>query len=306
MKVVGRNLILSGKAVKLAQLDGDNFRFVDNPDAVVGELHRCRERIDIFTFIQGLNEQKAKYQYPMDWDNLAVIELTSFDNWWKEQLGFKARNKAKQAEKKGVTLCEMPFDEVMARGIWEIYNETPIRQGRRFRHYGKTIEAVTQEASTFLDCSLFIGAVYEGKLIGFAKLTIDQSGTQAGLMHIISMLRHRDKAPTNALIARAVRACADRGIRYLVYANFAYGNKSRDSLSDFKERSGFCRVEVPRYYIPLTPLGQMVLRLGLHRSMHYYLPETFIAKFRDYRAAWYDWRYGALATTAEAKAITNS
>jgi hypothetical protein len=37
-------------------------------------------------------------------------------------------------------------------------------------------------------------------------------------MHILSMIRHREKAPTNALIAQAVRSCAERGIPYLWYA----------------------------------------------------------------------------------------
>jgi len=65
------------------------------------------------------------------------------------------------------------------------------------------------------------------KLIGFIKLTVDDTGTQAGMMHIVSMLQYRDKAPTNALVAQAVRSCADRGISYLVYSKFAYGKKKR-------------------------------------------------------------------------------
>jgi hypothetical protein len=156
-----------------------------------------------------------------------------------------------------------------------------------------------------LDCSVFIGAFFEDKLIGFVKLTIDETGTQAGLMHIISMMQYREKAPTNALVAHAVRACSERGIRYLVYSNFAYGNKTHDSLSDFKERNGFRRIDVPRYYIPLSPVGQVALRLGLHRSLHHHLPEAFITTFRRYRAAWYSRRYGVSgATGAGSKAVT--
>ena len=61
-------------------------------------------------------------------------------------------------------------------------------------------------------------------------------GMQAGMMHIVSMIRHRDKAPTNALVAEAVRSCANRGISFFGAAsNFAYGKKERSSLSDFKE-----------------------------------------------------------------------
>ena len=84
--------------------------------------------------------------------------------------------------------------------------------------------------ATFLNRAVFIGAFLEDNLIGFIKLVANEDGSQAGLMHIISMIQHRDKAPTNALMAQAVRSCAERGIAYLWYANFSYGKKQGDSL----------------------------------------------------------------------------
>src|SRR5206468_9311057 len=127
----------------------------------------------------------------------------------------------------------------LVRGIWEIYNECPIRQGRRFPHYGKNVEVVHAMSATFFDTSIFIGAFLDEQLIGFIKLTAEETRSQAAVMHIIAMIRHKDKAPTNALIAQAVRSCAERGIPFLVYSNFAYGKKQRDSLSDFKQHNGF-------------------------------------------------------------------
>ena len=90
---------------------------------------------------------------------------------------------------------------------------------------------------------------------------------QAGLMNILSKMQHKDKAPTNALLAQAVKSCADRGIAYLVYDNYAYGNKQHDGLSEFKERNGFQRVDVPRYYVPLTRFGELALRMGFHHRL---------------------------------------
>ena len=37
----------------------------------------------------------------------------------------------------------------------------------------------------------------------------------------------------------------------------------QSSLSDFKERNGFERVNLPRYYVPLTPLGELAFELGI-------------------------------------------
>jgi hypothetical protein len=297
MQAGARKIIVSGTAIRTARIDGDGFRFIENPELILADLRKYEGRIDLFTFMQRLPNTSPLYHYPMEWDNVAAIEIDSFEEWWNEQLGFKARNKAKQAEKKGVVLCEIPFDESLVRGIWEIYNETPIRQGRRFFHYGKSLDTIRREAGTFLDCSVFIGAFFKERMIGFTKVTFDETGTQGGVMHIISMIQHRDKAPTNALVAHTVRACANRGIRYLVYSNFAYGNKTHDSLSDFKERNGFRRIDVPRYYIPLSRVGRAARSLGLHLSVHHHLPESVIAAARKYRAAWYNRRYPIPALT---------
>ena len=223
----------------------------------------------------------------MEWDNFAALPISTFDEWWTKQIGFKARNKAKQAEKRGVILKEIPFDDELIHGIWEIYNETPVRQGRRFTHYGMTLEEIRRYAGTFLSDSFFIGAFFEGKMIGFAKLTVNETGTQAGLMHIVSMISHRDKVPTNGLIVQAVRSCAERQIGYLVYSNFAYGKKERDSLSDFKERNGFKRIEIPRYYVPITSVRWAAFRLGLHHKWTYHIPESLMARLRNLRSAWY-------------------
>ena len=295
MNVCGRDIMVHGRVFRIGRLDGDKYKFLDDPEPVLAELRKSDTRVDLFTFMQKLPETTPKHSYPMEWDNLAVLPVSTFDNWWTETIGFKARNKAKQAAKKGVVVKEVPFDDSLARGIWEIYNESPVRQGRRFPHYGKTFENIRQMSSTFLDTSVFIGAYLDEKLIGFIKLTADDSGTQAGMMHIVSMIQHRDKAPTNALVAQAVRSCADRGISHLVYSNFAYGKKERSSLSDFKERNGFQRINLPRYYVPLTILGSAAFRMGMHHKFIDRLPEPLLAKARDFRYNWYKFRFPASA-----------
>jgi hypothetical protein len=285
--VCEREVGIRGRALRIARIEGDSYRFLDEAETIISGLRNCGTRIDLFTFIQRLPDTTPKYKYPMEWDNVAAIPISTFDHWWTETLGFKGRNKAKQAEKKGVELREVSFDDQLIEGIWQIYNECPIRQGKPFPHYGMSRERVREHAGTFLDCSVFLGAFFDGALIGFAKVTMDETCAQAGLMHIVSMIRHREKAPTNALIAQAVRTCAARNISYLVYSQFAYGNKRRDGLSDFKERNGFQRVDIPRYYVPLTQFGKLAFHLGLHRSLIEWLPESLITRLRSYRADWY-------------------
>ncbi len=106
-------------------------------------------------------------------------------------------------------------------------------------------------------------------------------------MHIIAMVQHRDKAPTNALLAEAVQGCANRGLPYLVYSNFSYGKKQRDTLSDFKENNGFKRIDIPRYYVPLTSTGRAALKFGLHRSLAEHVPESVMTRLRGFRNEWH-------------------
>src|SRR5262249_22106559 len=181
--------------------------------------------------------------------------------------------------------------DALVKGICEIYNESPIRQGRPFPHYGITLERGRQYAGTFLDRSVFLGAFLDDRLIGFVKLSHDKAKNQANLVHILSAIQHRDKAPTNALIAQAVRICAERGILYLVYEKFVYGNKQKDSLSEFKEASGFRRFDIPRYYVPLTLIGKAALRLRVHHALSDRLPETVVSRIRQLRKAWYERKF---------------
>jgi hypothetical protein len=295
INVCGKQIRVQGRAVRIGRLDADKYQFLDDPEPMLAGLRESGKRIDLFTFMQRLPESEPKYQYPMEMDNLAAIPVSTFDQWWNHQIGFKARNKAKQAEKKGVTVREVRFDDVLVKGIWEIYNECPFRQGKPFGHYGKNLETVHKEEATYLDSSIFLGAFLGEEMIGFVKMVHDETRTQAGLMNIVSMIKQRDKAPTNALVAHAVRACADRKISYLVYSNFAYGKKEKDSLSDFKERNGFQKMDLPRYYVPLTPLGRLALRLGLHKRLTDRLPESVAAKLREYRNAWYNRKLQSVA-----------
>jgi hypothetical protein len=194
----------------------------------------------------------------------------------------------RRAEKSGVTVREVPFDDGLVRGISAIYDECPTRQGKPFKHYRKSLAAVGAENGTFLDRSVFLGAFLGSTLIGFGKLVSDEHRGQAGLMQIVSMIGHRDKAPTNALIAHAVRSCDERGIPYLVYANFAYVKKERDTIAEFKQHNGFQRIELPRYYVPLTMIGRAALRMGLHHPLKEHLPEALLERMRTVRRFWHD------------------
>jgi hypothetical protein len=289
--VGNKEVRIRGRLLRIARLEGEKHVFPSDPESFVADLRKSETRADIFTFLQKLPDTTPKYPYLVEYDNLAVLPVTTFEHWWDHQIRSYPRNRARQAEKKGVTFRQVPFGDVLISGICGIYNETPIRQGKPFPHFGMTPQKARAYAGTFLEDSIYIGGFLGDTMIGFIKLTMDQSRNQACLVHILSMVQHNDKAPTNGLIAQAVRTCAEHKVPYLVYEHFNYGKKQGDSLSHFKEVNGFQRVDLPRYYVPITPLGQMALRLGLHHRVADRIPESLAGKLRDLRKAWYRRRF---------------
>lgn len=294
MNVCGKDIKIEGRLVRIARLASERFEFLESPEPTLKQLREARNGIDLFTFMQKLPHTSPEYSYPIEWDNVAALPVSTFEEWWTQQIDGKTRNMVRRAEKKGLVVREVPFDDSLVRGIWEIYNESPLRQGRPFPHYGKDVETVHRISATFPETSTFIGAFLGEKLIGFMKLTCDDARSMATVMNILAMVQHRDKAPTNALLAEAVRYCASQRIPYIVYSKFAYGAKQRDSLSDFKESNGFQRIDVPRYYVPLTRIGAVAFRLGLHHSVLDLVPELVLTRFRELRSAWYVRKFRSL------------
>jgi hypothetical protein len=220
----------------------------------------------------------------MEWDNAAVIPISTYQDWW-DKVPQVVRRNVRIAAKKGVSIREVPFDDELVRGIAGIYNEAPIRLGKRFWHYGKDLETVKRENSTYAERSSFIGAFFEGKLIGFIKLVY--VGRIGSMMQILSMIQHQDKRTTNALLARAVELCAARGMSHLMYCSYVYGANESSLLTEFKKRNGFERLDFPRYYVPLSLRGRLALAVRAHHGVKGALPRPLLDFALQLRAKYF-------------------
>ncbi len=274
LSVDDRTIIVTGKWLATASVMDEELvegAAVSDPHRFLAELEESDARADIFVFAQTLSQNTPRHEYNFDWDNAAVVPITTYKDWWERRLPQETRRNVKRAAKLGVVVRVTPFNDELVHGIVSIYNETPIRQGRRFWHYGKDFEEVKAETATYLDRSEFIGAYLGEELIGFIKLVyVDQS---ASILHILSKNQHTDKRPTNALIAKAVEICANRRLSYLVYCKYVYGKNDDSPLTEFKRRNGFEQLRYPRYYVPLTLKGKVAVRFGLHRGFTNILPK---------------------------------
>lgn len=271
--VDGIELVTSGRLLKAGRVRAEGYECIEDPSAFLKKARTAGLKADVFTFLQELGDQTPRHDFYHEPEYLSVMPISTFDEWMKKQINGKTRNMIRKAEKCGVVVKESECDDEFVRGIERIYDEAPVRQGKPFQHYKKGFDALKKAHLTYAERCQFVGAYLDGQMIGFIKL--HHGNGLSSLMQIIAMVSARDKAPTNALIAKAVELCAARGITKL-----HYGQWSRRTLGEFKKHHAFERYEIPRYYAPLTAKGRVALSLKLHRKVTERLP----GKWQDYLA----------------------
>lgn len=306
----GRTVVRTGRWLKLASLRDEELvegEPVADPAGFVAQLQASGLGADLLTFLAAPTNPQPRPGLYWEEENLAVIPTHSFQDWWENRLPQESRKNVRRAAKREVVVREVAFDDDLVRGIKAIYDETPVRQGRAFWHYGKSFEAVKEENGTYLDRSWFVGAYYRDELIGFIKVVmVDRMAT---LIQILAKNAHQDKRPMNALLAHTVELCEKRGASFLVYGKYRYGKKRGDSLGEFKRRNGFEELKFPRYFAPLTLKGRLALKLGAHHGVANMIPRPVANFLLKLRAAVLGWRsrskgaaQPAATPTAEAEA----
>lgn len=288
VEVDERVIIASGKWPKMAEIRDEEWLEGDIASSAIDLVQTLRRdrrlKADIFSFAQKVTDPVPRLPYFHRLDSMAVIPIISYSDWFTNRISKQIRSDLSRAAKRGVIVREVEFTDEFVQGIVGIYNETPIRQGRQFWHYGKQFDAVKQMNITYLERSIFLGAYLGDELIGFVKM-VHADGV-AGLMQIISKEAHQDKRTTNALIAKAVEVCELKGFSHLTYANFRYAQGS-DGLTDFKRRNGFEELLVPRYYVPLSLRGKFILSLHLEKGAKALLPSSVLKSLKRVRASLY-------------------
>ena len=286
--VSGTTITLHGSLLRTAKVHDEWFNTPESP----GDISRFlrQERLaDLFTFWQLPPDVSATYDFPMEWVAISALPLTSYEHWFTDQIRKEVRKNIKKSARRGVEIRRIEFDDDLVSGITRIFNEAKVRQGRLFWHYGKGAREVKAEMGQDLERSHFIGAYFEGELIGFFKLRLGKCFAQPVVS--LSMLKHRDKYADTALISEAVKFCSERGLQYLTY-----GEWRRDSHKEFLESHGFSKVLLPRYYVALTPLGSFCLKVGTHKGMKEFLkelpPQPALRAALTLRSRWYRWRFG--------------
>ncbi len=294
LDVDGKCFIVKGKWIKRAIVDAEEWleTEVQDPQLCAKELKKQQRgslRADLFSFTQKLPEIDPKYDYPFEKISVAVVRVSSFGEWW-DSLPQVTRKNVRRSQKRDVVVSVAPLDDKLVADIVDLNNDSAFRQNIPFAHYGKSFDQVKKDQSTYLDRSDFICAYSDNQLIGFLKLVY--KGNVASILQILPRASQQDKRPGNALLAKAVELCEERGVTYLTYGLFNYGNKRDSSLREFKERNGFIEVLVPRFHVPLNMWGAFCIKTKLNRGLLGVLPPQVIAAATRMRTAWYDVKRG--------------
>ena len=268
LQVNGAAIVVRGRWLRKAIVEGEEWleTEVGDPALCVSELKAQRSRFpaDLFSFVQKIPATSPKYAYPMEWHSVAAVRVKTFKEWW-DSLPQETRKNVRRSQKRGVVVTVGKLDDRLIHGIIDVNNDSPLRQKVPFTHFGKPFDEVKKDQSSFAGRSDFICAHVGEELIGFIKIVY--RGEVASILQILPRASHYDKRPANALLARAVELCEEKGISYLTYGMFKYGNKSQSSLLEFKVRHRFDEILVPRYFVPLTARGALALKVNAHRGL---------------------------------------
>lgn len=292
VRAENKPFLISGALIKTASLKDEWQEDIEDPREVIQELRAHPAKIDILRFWQRVPETEPKYAYFHEWRQIAGIPVSSYKHWFEKQISRSARNKVRKTEKFGVVIEETGLNDELVTGIMGIFNQSPVRRGKRFWHYGKDFETVKKEMSFDLNQSTFVTAYYEGELIGFVKLLF--ADRYALLTVILDKLNHRNKAPMNGMIAKAVDICAARNVPHLVYYMWR-----RAGHREFQENSGFEKIPIPEYFVPLSFKGALALRLGLHRGVKGIIPDKAMTWLLAARAKWYASRFSGRSSNSQ-------
>jgi hypothetical protein len=292
-------LISSGRWLRVASIFDEEWlpeEAIGNPEQLLAILQESRLKADLFTFSQGVTDPTPWFDYATEWDNSAVVAVSTFKDWW-ESLPQESRKNVRRGEKRGVVARTSPFDDALVAGIKQIYDETPVRQGRAFWHYGKSLDEVKRANASYLERSEFVTAYLGDELIGFIKMVF--VGKVARIMQILSKNAHADKRPPEHSPDEG-----GGGVRPARHDPFCvrpvHLRQQRAHPDHGVQASQWLRGDrTPRYYVPLTLKGRLALALNLHRGVKNLVPGRVTHALLDLRAKFYARRDRSASASSE-------
>jgi hypothetical protein len=160
VRVSGIDIVLLGRFPRRAAIRDEEWLELNtrpHPIELAGALKQITAPADILT-ISGELDDPLIPNLKCETDNVAIADTSDFERW-SMGLPEEARKNTRRATRRGIEIRAVHLDCELAEGIKKIYDETPVRQGRPFWHYGKDVATVLKENSSYGDRACFLAHV---------------------------------------------------------------------------------------------------------------------------------------------------
>src|SRR5437879_985652 len=87
--ICGRTVIVVGRWLKIASVHDEFFvedEIIPEPRRFIAEVQWWNVKPDLFTFAQKVNDLTPRFNYHIEWEDFAVIPITTYQNWFKKQI----------------------------------------------------------------------------------------------------------------------------------------------------------------------------------------------------------------------------
>ena len=130
--ICGQTYAIANGPVTVMGLEDDWFEDVNDPEMVIEVLKESSGfKPDIFTFWQRLPDVEPKHSFHIEWEEMAVLPIKSYDHWWNHQIKSRTRTQIRKAEKEGLVVKEASYNDDFVRGMTAIFNESAHAAGSK-------------------------------------------------------------------------------------------------------------------------------------------------------------------------------
>jgi len=133
-QIDGRTVLATGKWLRDSNRSGrgtDRKRICRRSEVVPLAIEGIRTERRYFTFSQKVWDNTPKYSYPLEWDNWAVIPITTYADWEKRAES-SVRRAVRRAAKLGVVVKVAEFDDTFCKRDRQYQQRDSGKAGRTF------------------------------------------------------------------------------------------------------------------------------------------------------------------------------
>ena len=98
LDIAGQTFKIARGLLTTVQLEDEWFQEVEDPRRVIEALKSDPgAAADIFTFCQRLPHTEPRFSYQREWESIAALPVTTYEQWWTKQIEGATRNQIRKS-----------------------------------------------------------------------------------------------------------------------------------------------------------------------------------------------------------------